>query len=239
MLRGSTLSVVNISHISLLSAVAYQYHPVASISVVIQYCPNSIFPSHILPILMSLSERCTTLQGKEKLLFSCMAATSDMFVIQNQKTHTKVGTTCIGIHEIIIQCLAVAYVVSVLQELQIFSRDVTAIMKIVYKFLKSLELSLIQTFGPIHEHDVVTSLCNILDYYYSSQRFASQLDHLKKTFFSDSSIVDTRGSFFNTLLLCGDALLKSLQPTTVKQIDQFQSLFTGVSTCTYVYKYKL
>lgn len=116
-----------------------------------------------------------------------------------------------------------------LQELKIFSRDVLAIMKFVYKLLKSLELSIAQSFGPVYEHDTVTSICTILDYYYSSQRFAAQLDSIKNAFFTDSSLSDSRKSFFNTLLLCGDAMLKSLQPVTIKQIDQFQNLFSGVS----------
>ncbi len=111
------------------------------------------------------------------------------------------------------------------QYLKIFARDVTAIMLFLLKFLTSRDLNLEQSVGKIYMHEFIAYVSNVLDYYYSSQRFASQLNLCNKSI--ALPLIRSR-NLSNTLLLCADVLLKSLSSFYYKLIDDFQKLFSEV-----------
>ena len=93
------------------------------------------------------------------------------------------------------------------------------------KFFISRDLNLEQSVGKIYQHDFIVHITSILDYYYSSQRFASQLNSLNKNI--SLPVLQTRNTC-NALLLCSDILLKSLPSFYHKLIDEFQTLFSEV-----------
>ena len=106
-----------------------------------------------------------------------------------------------------------------------FCRDVSAVMFVVTKFLSSRESNIEKLVGSRSEHNLAVHMSKILDYYYSSQRFARKLDSCTKITVVPSN--DPRSSY-NALLLCVDVLLQSLPPPHQKMVNEFQSLFTEV-----------
>ncbi len=113
------------------------------------------------------------------------------------------------------------------KNLDLFSRDVTAIMLFVFRFMSSVEEGMVHAVGPKFIHDFVVYTSNILDYYYNSQRFMTHLDSCKKNILF--ILLPAFSVKNNTLLLCANVLLKHLPPFAQKALDRFLPLFADVS----------
>ena len=113
------------------------------------------------------------------------------------------------------------------KNLDLFSRDVTAIMLFVFRFISPVEEGMVNAVGPKFLHDFVVYTSNILDYYYNSQRFMTQLNSCKKNILF--MLLPAFSVKNNTLLLCANVLIKNLPHFAQKAIERFLPLFGDVS----------